>query len=76
MFLVITSAKKEDLAIPGAKYSFGQLQMAQALGDLESLGRRVKPGLRIHLSKGADAGLADLRKAIEQALATCRPTGR
>ncbi len=34
MFLVITSEKAGDVPIPGAKYTFGQLEMAQALGDL------------------------------------------
>ncbi len=75
MFLVITAAKSQDVPIPGAKYSFAQLQMAQALGDLESLGRHRKPALRLHLTKGAAAGLEELRKAVEQALATSRPAG-
>jgi len=70
MFLVITSAKAEDLPIPGAKYTFGQLQMAQALGDLQSLLRREKPALRLHLARGAGAGLAELRRTMDQALAT------
>lgn len=73
MFLVITSAKAEDLPIPGARYTFGQLQMAQALGDLQSLLRREKPALRLHLTRGAGAGLAELRRATNQALAASRP---
>jgi glucose-6-phosphate isomerase len=72
MFLMITSEKSSDLAIPGAKYTFGQLEMAQALGDLESLGRLGKPALRLHLTEGAPAGLASLRRAVDQALAASR----
>jgi len=75
MFLLITAAPVEDLAIPGAKYSFGQLEMAQALGDLESLVRREKPALRLHLARGPEAGLAELQKAMTQALAASRPAG-
>lgn len=72
MFLVITSEKSEDLAIPGAKYTFGQLEMAQALGDLQSLNQRGKPSLRVHLTAGAAGGLEHLRQLIEQALPAAR----
>ncbi len=73
MFLMITAAPVEDQAIPGAKYTFAQLQMAQALGDLESLVRRDLPALRLHLARGAEAGLAELQKAFERAIAASRP---
>ena len=73
MFLVLTSEKKVDAAIPGTKYTFGQLQMAQALGDLQSLLRRDKPALRLHLTQGVPAGLAQLRKVCDQALRVSRP---
>ena len=73
LFLVITSEKSADVPIPGAKYTFGQLEMAQALGDLQSLAGRHKPALRLHLTQGAPAGLAQLRKVVEQALAASRP---
>lgn len=73
LFLILTAAKVEDVAVPGAKYSFAQLQMAQALGDLESLGRRNKPVLRLHLTRGAEDGLTQLRSAVEQALSAPFP---
>jgi glucose-6-phosphate isomerase len=69
MFLVITSRQPEDVPIPGARYTFSQLQMAQALGDLQCLAQREKPVLRLHLAQGARAGLAALRSIFEQALA-------
>jgi glucose-6-phosphate isomerase len=72
MFLMITSEKPEDLAIPGAKYTFGQLEMAQALGDFQSLGRLGKPALRLHLTEGAPAGLAALRRAVDQVFSASR----
>ena len=44
MFLQITASHKEDIAVPGAPFSFGILADAQAKGDLGALksqGRRV-----------------------------------
>jgi glucose-6-phosphate isomerase len=73
MFVVITSEKREDVPIPGAKYTFGQLEMAQALGDLQSLARLGKPALRLHLRQGVPQGLAELRKVVGQVLTASRP---
>ncbi|HEY4579442.1 MAG TPA: hypothetical protein VIG89_00285 [Candidatus Acidoferrales bacterium] len=73
LFMVITSHKSEDVPIPGARYTFAQLQMAQALGDLQCLAQRGKPALRLHLAQGARAGLAALRAIFEQALAAPFP---
>jgi transaldolase/glucose-6-phosphate isomerase len=72
IFLMITSEKSEDLPIPGGKYTFGQLEMAQALGDVQSLARLGKPVLRLHLTEGAPAGLSSLRKAIDQVFSASR----
>ena len=72
MFLIVTSRKPEDLPIPGAKYTFGQLEMAQALGDLQSLGRLGKPALRLHLTEGVPAGLSSLRRVLDQAFSASR----
>ncbi len=44
IFIEVTGDVAEDVAIPGADYTFGELNAAQALGDLHSLrslGRRV-----------------------------------
>ncbi|MGO9643084.1 MAG: glucose-6-phosphate isomerase [Candidatus Acidiferrales bacterium] len=67
-FVFLTSAKKKDLSIPGAKYTFGQLEMAQALGDLESLGKRGRPVLRLHLTEGDLPGLQAVWRVMERAL--------
>lgn len=72
MFVVITAAHGEDVAIPGAKYTFSQLELAQALGDFESLASRDKPVLRLHLSDGAGAGLPKLQNALKQAASSLR----
>jgi glucose-6-phosphate isomerase len=72
MFLVLTANHPHDVGIPGAKYSFGQLQMAQALGDYESLWTRNKPVLRLHLTQGAAEGLRQLQQTLGQALSSFR----
>jgi glucose-6-phosphate isomerase len=70
LFVIITSRKVQELAIPGVSYTFAQLQMAQALGDMQCLAQRSRPVVRLHLTQGARAGLAALRGVVEQALAT------
>jgi hypothetical protein len=67
MFLQITAADTDDPAVPTQPFTFGQLKMAQALGDLESLTSRHKPALRLHLTQGATAGLEQLQQAIAEA---------
>jgi hypothetical protein len=49
VFVMLTATPQEDVAIPGESFSFGTLELAQALGDfssLEATGRRV---VRLHL---------------------------
>jgi hypothetical protein len=70
LFVIITSSKAEELPIPGARYTFAQLQMAQALGDMQCLSQRKRPAVRLHLAQGARAGLAALRSICEQTLGT------
>jgi glucose-6-phosphate isomerase len=60
-FLQITGAVTDDLDVPGRDYTFGELQAAQAMGDLRALSSRGRPVLRLHLtdrSAGLDALLA------------------
>jgi len=64
LFLMLTSESTADVAIPGAGYTFGQLQMALALADFESLETRRKLALRLHLTQGLEQGLAELEHTI------------
>jgi transaldolase / glucose-6-phosphate isomerase len=50
-FLQITANPVKDVDIPGEELTFGILERAQALGDMEALQARNRPVLRIHLSK-------------------------
>jgi glucose-6-phosphate isomerase len=49
VFLQITGAVERDVPVPGRPYTFGRLQMAQALGDLGALVERGRPVVRLHL---------------------------
>ena len=69
---MLTAAHDQDVPIPGAGYTFGQLQMAQALGDLDSLVRLQRPVIRLHLTQGAEQGLAQVEKVVNRALTQAR----
>jgi glucose-6-phosphate isomerase len=76
LFLILTSEPTDDIVIPGAGYTFGQLQLALALGDFESLESRQKLVVRLHLTQGLEQSLAEVEQAIQQALGHTRNTGR
>ncbi|WGW13731.1 glucose-6-phosphate isomerase [Saxibacter everestensis] len=63
VFLQITAEHDQDLAVPDRPYTFGVLQLAQALGDAEALRKAGHPVLRLHL-QDRDAGLAQIRSAV------------
>lgn len=49
VFLIVTADPASDLPVPGEPYSFGVLEMAQALGDFQSLDRLSRRAVHIHL---------------------------
>ena len=59
VYLQITAAPHQDLAIPGRNFTFGDFITAQAGGDAQVLADRGRPVLRLHLTEH-DAGLAQL----------------
>jgi hypothetical protein len=63
VFLQLTGAVDEDLAVPDQPYTFGTLQAAQAAGDRKALADRQRPLLRLHLTDRA-AGLDQLLTAL------------
>jgi glucose-6-phosphate isomerase len=63
IFVMVTATPDEDLAIPGESFSFGILEMAQALGDFESLDREGRRALHVHLPR-RDANL--MRRVFER----------
>jgi transaldolase / glucose-6-phosphate isomerase len=67
IYLQITAEPSKDLPIPGWDETFGTLIAAQALGDLQSLQRRGRRALRLHLAD-LDAGLSRLEEMVADAL--------
>jgi glucose-6-phosphate isomerase len=64
-FIVITGESELDVKIPNKAYTFSQLIMAQALGDIESISERNLPLIRIHLKnrkKGSTKLVSELAK--------------
>ena len=68
VFLQVTGAHGTDLDVPGQPFTFGRLQLAQALGDLQALESRERPVVRLHLTDRAE-GLRQLLAAAEGASA-------
>jgi transaldolase/glucose-6-phosphate isomerase len=67
VFLQVTCDDPVDIDVPGHSYSFGVVKAAQARGDLDVLVERDRRALRVHV-KDVDAGLAELARAIDEAL--------
>jgi glucose-6-phosphate isomerase len=68
-FIQLCGEPTGDLPIPGREESFGILVDAQARGDFDSLQAHELPVLRVDLSDDPDAGIVELRAALERALA-------
>jgi hypothetical protein len=68
VFLMVTRTPAADLAVPGQKLTFGQVQAAQALGDFQVLCERGRRALRVHLAEDSPAAVERLRQLIEAAL--------
>lgn len=63
VFLSITGAAADDLAIPDRPFTFGELITAQAAGDAQVLAGKGRPVLRLHLADRA-AGIDQLTQVI------------
>jgi glucose-6-phosphate isomerase len=63
VYLQITTAPQEDLAIPGREFTFGDFIAAQAGGDAAVLADHGRPVLQLHLTDH-DTGLAQLEKVL------------
>ena len=72
VFLQVTCDNAADLPIPGRGYTFGVVQAAQALGDLQVLAARGRRALRVHLGSDVTAGLERLTNMVQAALGSGR----
>ncbi len=67
VFFVLTGDARADVAIPNSKLTFGQIALAQAMGDFEVLTERKRRAVRLHFSD-IEQGLKTFIAALEQAL--------
>jgi transaldolase/glucose-6-phosphate isomerase len=74
LFVILTAESGRDIPVPGAGYSFGQLQMALARGDFEALYQRDQQVLWLHFAQDAEQGFSCLDSALALALAHLRRT--
>jgi len=68
VFIQITADSAFDIPIPGMNVGFRTLIAAQALGDLQSLDRRNRRGVRVHIKGDLERGLQRLNTLIDDAL--------
>ena len=68
LFLQLTADDVEDVALPGAPYTFGVFKRAQALGDLEALRKHKRRVGRIHLGSDINRGLEIIKEDLKSAL--------
>ncbi len=69
VFIQITADTGTALPIPGRTVDFGIVAAAQAAGDFQVLIDRERRAVRVHLGADVLAGLQQLRRAFEAALA-------
>ena len=70
VFLQVTGEDPLDLPVPGRKYTFGAVKVAQARGDFQVLSQRGRRALRVHLSTPVENRLAELNRALDLGLGT------
>jgi hypothetical protein len=70
VFILLSATPRQDAEIAGEPFSFGTLELAQALGDFASLDATGRRALHIHLP-APDAGL--LRDALAALSRSVRP---
>ena len=75
VFLQVTGAVERDVDVPGRPFTFGRLQMAQALGDQRALSGRERPVVRLHLTDRTTGVAELLAAAASLSAASSGPTG-
>ena len=68
LFMQLTAGNPKDVSIPDAPYTFGMLEQAQALGDLQALAGHGRAVLRVHLGGDVLLGLSKLKEIVAETL--------
>jgi hypothetical protein len=64
VFVIVTAPSDGDVPVPDAPYSFGVLEMAQALGDFQSLDRAERRAAHVHLPDRRPGTFARLARLL------------
>jgi glucose-6-phosphate isomerase len=64
VFLIVTAQPETDVPVPEAPYSFAVLEMAQALGDFQSLDRANRRAAHVHLPDRSPESMARLANLL------------
>jgi hypothetical protein len=64
VFVLLTADTGEDLPIPGERFSFATLELAQALGDFASLDATSRRALHVHLPRQDPALVREAADAL------------
>lgn len=62
VFLILSADAETDIKIPGQKYTFGELALAQALGDFKALSAKGRRVVKVHLKAPVLQSLKELGK--------------
>lgn len=68
VFILVTSEQKLDLPIPGEKYSFAQLELAQAMGDFDALESKGRWLVHVRLPGFSQAELDTFGETVKKTL--------
>jgi glucose-6-phosphate isomerase len=69
VFILVTADPRDDVPVPGEPFSFGTLELAQAIGDYQSLDTTGRRALHLHLA-ASEHGL--LRATLDALLEKSR----
>lgn len=64
LFLQIIDEPAEDLSVPDAEYTFGEVIRAQGIGDYQALKKRGRRVLRVNLEKDVSGGLSMIYRLL------------
>lgn len=67
-FIVITADRENKIPVPGKNFSFNQLQVAQALGDIQALQSKGRRILHLHLNENWEEQLREIPAQIQKAI--------
>ncbi|MFQ5354238.1 MAG: glucose-6-phosphate isomerase, partial [Thermodesulfobacteriota bacterium] len=69
IYLIFTHSEADDLKIPGAAFTFSELELSQAYGDMEALMKRGRRVVLFEAASSSAAGYKEAVKIISEALA-------